>query len=486
MKSIEEQCKKQYTIENIPLRLIVAIFSISITYLIANNSFITNGFEELYLIPLVFGMYFLCSQFANLFNKSLTMSFFTVVLLFRYLITPLVMCLSNYYSAMFNGAGTSFSQKDVSIKLMLYEMIVMFVTIELCIRFILNREIVSKKKQQGIASHSNAVYLVSIALGVLGAFLFPNLLLNKFNFLFIHGEITIVNRKTYIVLLSYLLQFAQVFIFLMIVKHALSRKMNQLNYNRVMIFLAGFINIAFIWTTNRMTIFIVAGTTLAVLIYAFPEQKKKLFALVFILVVFMAILLSSYRLFGTTGNQVDEVGFKSFFKLNNLSKQLQIYFAGPDSVAGGVAVDDYYKSLITPKTFLNDTFLGVNFIKQLPVFLNDFANTSGDYFNRFCSNGSRFGLIIPLIGQGYVYLGFLFSPFFTVFFTVALFLIENKVKNLTNIDYLYVFQLLGFYFALFPIYNYTIMIQNLFNQFLPLYIIIWLNHHLCIKKNQIH
>lgn len=480
-----QQKGKNISVTNLLFRLALLAVSVAITLMLAVNpfNFLPIGFQYLYLVPLTFGIYFSCSRLANLFFKNISMAFFTVILMLRYLATPLIMAVSGKYSAMFNGVASSASQKDLAVKLMLYEMLILFVTIELCIVFIYRRGASKKKEGKKAQQYPNTVYIVSICAGLLGVLIFPGLM-SKFNFLFVNRSMEVINRKTLEVILSYFLELTQAILFIIAVKYAVKRKENGQKYSRLLILALSVLNIAFLWTTNRMTIFIITGTTLAILLYVFPERKKGLIFIISALSVIMVVLLSSYRLFGTTGSQVDDRGFAHFLQIENLSRQFQIYFAGPDSIAGSAATGEYYGRLLTGKTFLNDTFLAVNFIRQLPIFLHDQINSTGYYFNLYCSNGNQYGLIVPMVGQGYLYFGFLLSPVFTIICTVIMFMAERKARSSFDIGYRYVFQLLTFYFALSCIYNYTIVVQNLFNKFFPLFLIIWCNNHLLQGKEK--
>ncbi|MGV8983508.1 hypothetical protein [Clostridium sp.] len=460
--------------------LITSFIISSILYKSSGNNFL-NGFQFTYCIPVIFGIYYTFSRLKNFFLKNVSMSFFIIILIFRYLLSPLLMGISNNYSAMFYGANTYYEQQDLAVKLMIYEMVFVFFTIEICIKTILNKN--SRNKQLNKISHNytNIVFIISIFIGIMGLIMYPNLL-EDFNFIFVKQKINVINRNTIVTFLAYFLEFAQVFLFIICVKYCLYSKEKKNRYSLGLLLLISLINITFMWSANRMTIFIVAGTTLAILIYAFPNKKKIFILGILGISIFMVILLSSYRLFGTIGQTVDKSGFSDLAVTSNLAEQMQIYFAGPDSIAGAVAVKKNYKGIITAKTFLNDTFVGVQFIKQLPIFLNDNYNTTINYFNLYCTNGSNIGLIIPMVGQGYIYFGFVFSPIFSVLSVIVFFLAENKAKYSVDIDYKYIYIYLSLNMALFPIYNYTIMMQNIFGRFIPLFLIIWLNQYIYIKK----
>jgi hypothetical protein len=480
--------QNKYIMSNKKVRVIVLICSISISLKLATNTELMNGYKYLFVIPILFGLYYSFSQLANTFLKNLPLSVFSMILMIRYLITPLIMNISNEYSATFNGANTYYSQQIIGIELTIYEMVFMFVTIELCMHFIYTKtnKIISKENINKRAfNYPNIIYIISMGIGLLGLLLYPNLL-EGFNILFVKTNLNISNEKTIAMIFSYFLEFIQVFIFIIVVKYSLYRKTINRRYSLILLLIVSIINITFMWSSNRMSIFIVAGTTLVILLYAFPERKKFFYLMILSISIIMVVLLSNYRLFGIVGSQINTEAFGGYFNLKNFSTQLQIYFAGPDSVAAAVATKEFYSSAITVKTFLNDTFIGVRFIQSLPIFKYDSTNSTVNYFNLISCNGYNMGLIIPMIGQGYAYFGFLLSPVFTVFSTILLFLSERKAKSVKDIGLKYVFAFLTFNFVIFPMYNYTLMMQNVFGRIIPLFLIVWVNQYIYVKSNITH
>lgn len=463
------------------LKYIVLFFSIYLTFFIHWNLVYNDGFKLMVLIPLIFGTYFFFSNLKKYFLNSIPITFFIIVLFFKYLITPFVMTSANNFSAMANGASTLLRQQQLGTSLMLYEMVCILIAIEICIKVFQkqnNKKIITTKKET--CDYPNTVLVIAIIIGIAALFIFPQIL-QDFNFISVKEDINVASRNTLVSILAYFSEFAQIFLFIIVVKYCLYKKNNNRKYSIAALLIVALLNITLMWTANRMTIFLGAGTTLTILLYYFPEKRKIFFISILSLSVFMVILLSSYRLYGTVGGEISS-DFGSYFKFDKLSETLQAYFAGPDSVAGAVGTKDCFGALIGFKTFLNDSFCGVAFVQQLPIFLNDRVNSTFFLFNMFAANGYNPGFIIPMIGQGYIYFGFLFSPIFSILSVVILFLSERKAKTFNDVANKYVFIYLTFNFALFPMYNYTLLMQNFFGRFIPLFMIVWLNKYIYLKR----
>jgi hypothetical protein len=467
---------------NIFLRVIVSVFTVVVTFTALINRTVPDGYKYLFVVPILFGLYFAFSKLASYFGKSVTVTFFTIILILRYLVTPYAMYVSNNYSAMYYGVATYTAQQRTAVDLMIYELIAVCITTELCLIFIYNpkkldaRVCVKKEPYE----FPNVVYVVSIIIGIASIFIAPSLL-QGFNFLYIRKEIQIDSRNMFLCILAYFLQFIQVFVFLIAVKYFTYRKKQGRGCGTIIALLLALVNITFMWSANRMYIIFVTCASLAVLMYAFPEKKKTFITLTLTVMVLVIVVLSSYRIFGTTGARVDTKGYSDYFKADSLAKQLQIYVCGPDAVAGAVAVKDCYGSAITPKTFINDTFLSVRFIQQLPTFLNDQANTITHYYNQYCCKG-YIGLICPMVGQCYIYFGAIFAPLMSVISVILMFMAERKAYISDDIGYKYAFTLAALIISAFPALNYTVVVQNIFNKFLSLFIFVWLNKRIYFSK----
>ncbi|MEF9916976.1 MAG: hypothetical protein RR746_06395 [Lachnospiraceae bacterium] len=471
--------KNHYFKTIVILKYVVLIFSLYQTLALYKNLVNNEGFKLLFLIPLIFGLYFFFSNLKKYFLKNIPMTFFIIVLFFKYLITPFVIMSANNFSAMANGAVTSLRQQELGTSIMIYEMICIIITIEICIKFF-GKEKKIRNSEKKAYNYPNTVLIISIFIGIVALFIFPQIL-QDFNFILVKEETFVSNRNTIITIFAYFSEFAQIFFFIVTVKICVYKKNSGKKYSTIALFLTGILNITLMWTANRMTIFLVAGTTLSILLYYFAEKKRIFLISILLLSVIMVILLSSYRLYGTVGLELSS-DFADYFKLDKLSAALQTYFGGPDSVAGAVATKEYYGEAINGKTFLNDSFGAVQFIKQLPVFLNDRRNSTFFLFNMVTANGYNPGFIIPMAGQGYIYFGFFLSPIFSILSVLLLFLSERKAKTKNDVAYKYVFIYLTFNFALFPMYNYTLLMQNVFGRFIPLYMIIWLNKYIYFRK----
>lgn len=150
-----------------------------------------------------------------------------------------------------------------------------------------------------------------------------------------------------------------------------------------------------------------------------------------------------------------------------LSQLLQAYFNGPINVAA--SLDLIPLSGLT--CIIGDVgsaipFLGY-FAKELPLSSKD--------FNYVIYNHSNYAdQIIPMLGQGYYYFGFVFSPIFSVLIVISSLSLEKKIILSENYFQKYIYIFCCIYVSISPImYNFTIFLSGVFSQIIPCLLLCW-------------
>ncbi|AHV98590.1 hypothetical protein PSAB_18480 [Paenibacillus sabinae T27] len=182
-----------------------------------------------------------------------------------------------------------------------------------------------------------------------------------------------------------------------------------------------------------------------VLHFIYPQHIRKIipFALVFVSIFsLIALLLKS----GVYREESDLWGF--------VSETLNAYFSGPLNVVASISMQQ--NSSI--KLIISDILNSLPFVKH--YFME--WDTTPKYFNySIKGTGATVSKIIPMIGQGYFYFGFLLSPIISII-SIKVAMKLEKIANLTtNIfkRYLYIFATINF--ALSPVlYNFNISLST--------------------------
>ncbi len=270
---------------------------------------------------------------------------------------------------------------------------------------------------------------------------------------------------------SYLLMIIKQIIFILVI-YFLKNKY-KVNKNPIILFLVLLslvINIGIFSGTNRSDVLLTALVSFLVVLKLFPIKLVKASLIIgSISLVFLISQITEVRNFSSISRGQSEVIDRTDF--------LQAYLGGPYNVAIALETKTYYPEAKKPEVLFFDVFrpmLGFNMlVKDLPY------NYSNIYFNRRMFLNDNRSQILPMIGQGNLYFGYIFSPIFLVVFIFIAYYLLRVLKKSGNLFIFYFFSLsiarMGFMMG----QNTMNMINDLsFNLFLFL-IVYWLN-----KKTQ--
>ena len=214
------------------------------------------------------------------------------------------------------------------------------------------------------------------------------------------------------------------------------KKTNNNIYYLLVIAIILFFNVLIFSGTSRSSMLMPALASLFYLLIAFPNKKKQIFVfmstLIIIAVFYLTFLKNEYT--GTTATS----------SFNDLIDYVDSYFVGPENLGIAIGANQMYSGAFNFQTFLTD-ILG-NFPGLSDFF--DLENRTNTFFNLFAySGGPQRDQIIPSIGQGLFYFGYVFSfiPQFIIVFLMAKF--DNLYSNSNNIIGIYIFSYIAVKFG---------------------------------------
>lgn len=205
-------------------------------------------------------------------------------------------------------------------------------------------------------------------------------------------------------------------------------------------------------TTNDRAAGIYAGIAmLFMLMKLYPEQRKMITKLlVGTLTVGGSLLLIIFPMVsGQTASMYNSTNFFHF-----LAQKLNAYFSGTVNIAA---------SLEMPRDTWLDYLIG-DLLRTIPMIKGFFTeyDLSNMLFNEVLGYDSvYYSQIIPNIGQGYYYLGFLLAPIFSIVLIRIAIKSERKAKRVNDSLGYYVYTYCSIYFAVSPILYYFQLTLNL-------------------------
>lgn len=445
--------------------IIVTIYLLLLNNLPPNKSFLP-------LLPLAFSLgMFTFFKIYFYIDKKISLQLIVLTFYLRMVIVPFFMQFSSFerdrvvqhISEVFNTA----------IGLMIYEYFCVFILMALFVgKFAkVPTNNVQEDKKYNISINRNgyrkfklALYLLTI-FAIFSVIFYPQILNNYKFFVFLNEEQSIewyrkynIAKESVPLLLFYLstwtiniIKNIWVLVFILYLR---KRKLNKFHLY-ISLFLI-LLNSLFSSGDTAYSIYF-SMALLLILIYLYPNYKKKLSIISFITIAGVAGLGLLTLALSKDGNNV-------FY---NLSQTLQAYFSGPINVAVSLTMVEY-------RSFY---YILSDFLISLPLIRTFFTSlvSSTELFNQvmFGPNSGIGGQIIPSVGLGYFYFGFILAPIFSCLFVYYSMRFEYKAKLSTNVLYKFLYQFIMIVLALMPVlYNYYIFLIGFFTFILPTWIII--------------
>jgi hypothetical protein len=163
-------------------------------------------------------------------------------------------------------------------------------------------------------------------------------------------------------------------------------------------------------------------------IKAYPKYAKKIFISTSLVLVLSMSLLSMMKFFGTTSYE------RGLVNIETNASYLNSYFGGYYEVYLAVENSDAIKMKMNDKTIFNEIFAATPFFNRFV----DQENRTTVFFNQTAYQHSH---IIPTVGQGYVYFGFVLSWLFSLIVFRLIFLFDNLYFKTNRVDFAFLFAL---------------------------------------------
>lgn len=443
MDSLPRRSKKKYSVLYFILILISVSFSVALILVFDNNK--PNNYNLIWVLPIIYGV--ICIGIINqsqILMKRLSSLIIISVYFVRMVLTPLVMFLGDYST--FGSGSYLYTHLNISIVLMSYEAIVVFTFLCYKINYLKGKNIPVNTHFNDLAIRRRLKLPLPFKLAVIGLLSYMTLLiisdptLMRTNFLLIVGTsedwsiqadytslsgggtgtlgVLVTLMNTVFWLIQALLP---PIILLKIVQMRLPHQF------KILLSLLLLIPVMLIATETRAHSIEVALTVVTIIILLYGRRFTKFIPILVIVMGYITIV----GLFEKSGNE---------FNFAELSRTLTAYFSGPQNVAVAIGATSDFSSLglaMIPA----DVITKIPYISSL--FSQFFSETTNTIFNLayISMEGRYIGQIIPSIGQGYSYFGFLLAPLVPCLAVWFALYFESKARKSSNIVFKFIFYM---------------------------------------------
>ncbi|MGN0316824.1 MAG: hypothetical protein ACI4E1_02700 [Lachnospira sp.] len=445
------------------LKFVIFIFIVLVSlYVFVSCLYFSHypyGYEKLYLLPasyligvLLFYSYFLRNEIVYVMPNIL----FLVLLFIRNVITPYVMITESFTSSLGSIDGNNI---NVSIWLITYETVVLFIFVFLCEKYMVKP--ILKKIDTGLTPSSQVFKLLMygmIAIGISALIFVPSLRTHYVSFFKAGYSGVIQNDVTYRgnFVLRVLGTAGDIFvetsrfIFPVYVFFLLARKGQSLL--RLIICLVIVLLQSMFMTDSNAYILMLMVCQLVVVSRFFPKYRKGLVTItVLFSLVFMTVL------------------YFNRFALNHYSKSLslflQSYFPSVANTAGVLSM--------SPNHSFFQLFRDIVAVMPFKNALG-FSGTINSTAQLWQETNNCRGQIVSTIGESYYYFGAMFSPILSCFFIWLSKKINKKIFETSNPIMFAVLVYMMAYAVLTPfLYNGCIYAKSLLQRVIFMLIAAW-------------
>jgi hypothetical protein len=391
------------------------IFILSLIVFAINMSIVYPVVKLVTFLPFFFGIFSLF-LIPKKFTAGPGLSIALLVMIIRYIIGPFLLSISSYsvFSNEIDG---------ISLGIMVMEMLVILIMIRMFAKdtnvnnvFRINR-------------FSYTIPLLFIIISILWSIKDP-MPISRYNFILsgadelIRNDLTeaekglpsFLNYTHYLLIISVFYYFYKLYV-----------KNNNKKY-----FIIGFICVlalgSFYIDSSRNSMLLPILSILFLSIKAYPKYAKKIFISTSLVLVLSMSLLSMMKFFGATSYE------RGLVNIETNASYLNSYFGGYYEVYLAVENSDAIKMKMNDKTIFNEIFAATPFFNRFV----DQENRTTVFFNQTAYQHSH---IIPTVGQGYVYFGFVLSWLFSLIVFRLIFLFDNLYFKTNRVDFAFLFAL---------------------------------------------
>ncbi|NJP37454.1 O-antigen polymerase [Alkalicoccus luteus] len=404
------------------VRIIIFIIGISSTLYIAYN--VSHpGYDYLYLLPLIYSILFTYIISPILFKKkNIFLIVFSIYTFVRYIILPTLIVYSNHYDGR-SSIPPLDSSFELAIWLLIYEMIIICTVLYLLFKNCdLNSDIHTRKIN---GPNNYFIYIVFISITFILVLLQPSTLQSFYFLIPPDGLVNWTEGSLISSIIFYFLVISKFIVFVLLMSFFYKKYL--LTNSKIYIllsFLVTFMNIFIIFGSNRANFIITAVASMVLFYKLYPKQSRIASIVLVIFIILSVSLISVHRDHATYtdgNNQIVDV-----------TNTLQIYMGGPYNVAIATEAAKNNEDARNIMNFGYDMLrstLGPNLLLQ-----GVDLKSSASYFNERIYFEEHNTQIIPMIGQGYFFFGFLFSPIIMISFMIFARILINYQYNQARIE----------------------------------------------------
>ena len=422
--------------------------------------FYSHGEEKVILIflPLIYGVFFIAIARIHQFINHPGMFVLNVISAIRYLLIPVLIIIYPEYK-------DEYGSLTQGIIFMIFEAFCLGVFLI----FITRRYYIGKKFQNYIDVNHNQNLLLKLIVicAVLLVIQNPTILL-QYNFVFADSSnVELIKRREVVSGLSGLIvDWGKLLLPLLICIPLIKkyRVNNNSLYFYLVIIVIMLINVMFFSGTSRNSVIMPATASMFFLIKAFPNKRKKIALLMSIVIVIVALQLTLLK--------TEYLGTRTETSIGSSIDYLEGYFGGPENMGIALTAKENYSNMFTISTFFNDV-LG-NFPGLSHYF--DMENRTTTFYNLiFYNGGPARDQIIPSMGQGLFYFGYLFSfiPQMLIVWGMAKF--DSMYRNTKDLSGIFFLSYFAVRFGFTYIQNISIILNFIYSMIIPIMFILLIN-----------
>lgn len=445
-------------------KVIILKFLIFMTGIITILSILSidDNYPETYiLIPTIYLIFIIIMP--NVVNYSLHgigILALNLVMYLRYLITPLF---NTIFGREIQIVYLSTSSYDTAIWLMIYEMFMVFLFFSL-----MAAKTYSKKKiPSNLTTEKNYIGWLFILFCVGLIVVFPHLISN-YSFIFTSEQFeSKYTEESFGSSLSWFISLGRLVLIMSIIN--LFYKKYEKNPH-VKYFIYTFLSIllicSFISGTSRFSIILplISGLFVCYIIY----KNYRTLTLIFSTIVILSTIIITTTIKNNTiyGEGVSNTGFFESF-----TQSLNLYFSGIINVATSVESRNIYLSFDFESIF-SDIF---NSVVLINAYFNSAYSALESFNIIFYNGGPARDQILPIIGQGYLYFGFVLSPILLIISLGLLIYFDKKAMKTNEVFLKFIFSYIAIKLGLIMMSNFTIILSFITNNFIPIMILLVAN-----------
>lgn len=480
ISGVQWRMRKLILYRGTPLIIIMELASLFGGIYCVTRSFSVFNFA-LWIVPVLYSfLLFICRQNIQSTRKNLGALVFNIGMFCRYTILPIVM----YSTETISRFGKNYSHMNQAVALMCYEMVCVFVALEITAVRNRKKEEQNENIERSISTAhlkdgwiiAAVVLVILLGIGIKAKDLSTGLRVLT------SGVISSGNIEVNSSFANIIWQVLCVWLYvhgIMTEKEKYDRDHKKHHTTVVIIYTLFFVLMSFIESIgfSRWYTIISAGAALGCLVHLFPDHKRKFAVLFGIPAALMLLLITAYKNAGYVvgGNSSFLESIQSIFNATNFDS----YFAGVVNVNNSIGLKQ------TGSFSVGTIFLDL--LNNMPIINHYIDHSLTTVYQYNGSIGRLFGgtgdQIIPLIGQSIIYFGYFLGPLLSVISVVAFRWADYRFKTCFTYKQ-YVFAFLAAWFAVEAMMlNMTINVTWMYIRVIPFFLALSMTDVISQKKS---